>query len=361
MNDHKTIIGIIGKRETQPHGELQPHGIRYLILLALLLVSSHFITCWEKKLLQPRTPSAGPYEAPTPSSDWSKTHGGNYSNPRTPQLNISAYANKQSPYVPSSHGIWPITPGFAGYLPGTPGVQPMTPEGVMSPVIGTQVAAAYQSETKLFGQILYYVLTTGLGQQTLGEEYILLRISSTASLNHWNQLIIDHIAYIISYKKYQVNDQVEEKHLYHMNYNNMIEINQITNSGIPKYRRLSECCDLTPQDKEAKLLPKLSNRRLGISFEDCDTSHAKFPHHDALVIMLKMKKFVMHTMMIDTGSGLWAAAEFTTWKQALPPIVRHSDSSTIIVFMRSEEADRLNDQPSTVVPIEYINIDGPSK
>ncbi|KAF6151310.1 hypothetical protein GIB67_040583 [Kingdonia uniflora] len=82
----------------------------------------------------------------------------------------------------------------------------------------------------------------------------------------------------------------------------MIEINQITNSNRFKRRRLSECCDLAPQDKEVKLLPELNNRRLGISFEDCDTSHAKFLNQGALAIMLKMKKFVMHTMMIDTGS-----------------------------------------------------------
>ncbi|KAI6679845.1 hypothetical protein NL676_033726 [Syzygium grande] len=36
---------------------------------------------------------------------------------------------------------------------------------------GTRVAVAYQSETQLLGQMLYYVLTTGSGQQTLGEEY----------------------------------------------------------------------------------------------------------------------------------------------------------------------------------------------
>ncbi|KAF6142943.1 hypothetical protein GIB67_003899 [Kingdonia uniflora] len=95
---------------------------------------------------QPGTPSARPYEAPTPSSDWSKTHGGNYSEPGTPQLNRPAYANAQSPYVSSSPGIQPITPGSACYLPGTPGVQPMTLEGVMSSVIGTRIVVAYQSK-----------------------------------------------------------------------------------------------------------------------------------------------------------------------------------------------------------------------
>eukprot|EP00257_Ricinus_communis_P015038 XP_015572873.1 peroxisome biogenesis factor 10 [Ricinus communis] len=38
-------------------------------------------------------------------------------------------------------------------------------------LFGTRLAVAYQSETKLLGQMLYYVLTTGSGQQTLGEEY----------------------------------------------------------------------------------------------------------------------------------------------------------------------------------------------
>lgn len=38
-------------------------------------------------------------------------------------------------------------------------------------LFGTRAAISYQSETKLLGQILYYILTTGAGQQTLGEEY----------------------------------------------------------------------------------------------------------------------------------------------------------------------------------------------
>lgn len=38
-------------------------------------------------------------------------------------------------------------------------------------LFGTRVAVSYQSETKLLGQMLYYVITTGSGQQTLGEEY----------------------------------------------------------------------------------------------------------------------------------------------------------------------------------------------
>ncbi|KAF6140770.1 hypothetical protein GIB67_035197 [Kingdonia uniflora] len=109
------------------------------------------------------------------------------------------------------------------------------------------------------------------------------------------------LEYIVDLKSYQdgnykkqlevvkVNDRAEEKHLYYMHLSNMIEINQITNSNRSKHWRLSECCDLTPQDQEAKLLPESSNRRIGISFEDYDTSHVKFPHHDVLGIMLKMK------------------------------------------------------------------------
>ncbi|KAL6502050.1 peroxisome biogenesis factor 10 [Orobanche gracilis] len=38
-------------------------------------------------------------------------------------------------------------------------------------LFGTRVAVAYHNETKLLGQMLYYVLTTGAGKQTLGEEY----------------------------------------------------------------------------------------------------------------------------------------------------------------------------------------------
>ncbi|KAF6151406.1 hypothetical protein GIB67_020630 [Kingdonia uniflora] len=100
---------------------------------------------------QPGTP-ARTYEAPTLSSDWSKTHGSNYSEPGTPQLSSPAYANAPSPYVPSTPGIQLITPGSACYLPGTPGVQPMTPGGVMPPVIGTRVVVA--PENMSFGAII---------------------------------------------------------------------------------------------------------------------------------------------------------------------------------------------------------------
>ncbi|KAF6148630.1 hypothetical protein GIB67_042589, partial [Kingdonia uniflora] len=46
-------------------------------------------------------------------------------------------------------------------------------------------------------------------------------------------------------KVVQVEDQAEEKHLYHIHHN-MIEIHQITNSSRFKCRRLPECYDLTP-------------------------------------------------------------------------------------------------------------------
>lgn len=38
-------------------------------------------------------------------------------------------------------------------------------------VVGTRLAVAYQNETRLAGRVLYYLLTTGSGLQTLGEEY----------------------------------------------------------------------------------------------------------------------------------------------------------------------------------------------
>ncbi|KAF6143217.1 hypothetical protein GIB67_035631 [Kingdonia uniflora] len=89
---------------------------------------------------------------------------------------------------------------------------------------------------------------------------------------------------------------------------------------------MSECYNLIPHDKEAKLLPESSNRWHGILFQDCDTSHAKFPYHVALVIMLKMKKFVMHTMMIDTGSGIEILFQSSTDQMGLADQVNRSDT-----------------------------------
>eukprot|EP00897_Mesotaenium_endlicherianum_P009259 jgi/Mesen1/8361/ME000464S07763 len=41
--------------------------------------------------------------------------------------------------------------------------------------LGTRAAVAFQNETKLAGRVLYYLLTTGAGLQTLGEEYCDIR------------------------------------------------------------------------------------------------------------------------------------------------------------------------------------------
>ncbi|KAF6175774.1 hypothetical protein GIB67_035901 [Kingdonia uniflora] len=73
-------------------------------------------------------------------------------------------------------------------------------------------------------------------------------------------------------------------------------------------------------------MPELSNRRFGISFEDCDISHVKFPHHDALVIMLKIKKFIMHTMMIDAESGIEILFQSTIDQMGLANQVIPSDT-----------------------------------
>lgn len=58
-----------------------------------------------------------------------------------------------SPYLPSTPGGQPMTPGLASYLPGTPGGQPMTPgTGIldaMSPVIGM----IFKSFTLLISQL----------------------------------------------------------------------------------------------------------------------------------------------------------------------------------------------------------------
>ncbi|XXG54874.1 hypothetical protein AAC387_Pa03g2645 [Persea americana] len=87
----------------------------------------------------PGTPPARPYEAPTPGSGWTNTPG-NYSEAGTPRESSPAYAIAPSPYLPSTPGGQPMTPGSASYLPGTPGGQPMTPGNVgldiMSPTIG---------------------------------------------------------------------------------------------------------------------------------------------------------------------------------------------------------------------------------
>ncbi|KAF6168755.1 hypothetical protein GIB67_043098, partial [Kingdonia uniflora] len=109
-----------------------------------------------------------------------------------------------------------------------------------------------------------------------------------------------------------------------------------------KRRRLPECYDLTLQDKEAKLLPVLSNPWLEISFKDYDMSHVKFLHHDALPIMLKMKKFFMHTMMIDTGSGIEIIFQSTINQMGLAVTLRDTDISG---FNSSKEERGLRRHP----------------
>ncbi|KAJ3677017.1 hypothetical protein LUZ60_002741 [Juncus effusus] len=50
-------------------------------------------------------------------------------------------------------------------------------------LFGTRVTVAYQNEIKLLGQTLYYLLTTGSGQQTLGEEYCdITQVASSSNL-----------------------------------------------------------------------------------------------------------------------------------------------------------------------------------
>ncbi|ONK67786.1 uncharacterized protein A4U43_C05F3760 [Asparagus officinalis] len=89
---------------------------------------------------QPGTPTARPYEAPTPGSGWANTPGGNYSDSGITREGSPLYGSAVSPYLPSTPGIQPMTPSSASYLPGTPGGQPMTPGNMgldmMSPAIG---------------------------------------------------------------------------------------------------------------------------------------------------------------------------------------------------------------------------------
>ncbi|XP_057849089.1 peroxisome biogenesis factor 10 isoform X2 [Cryptomeria japonica] len=50
-------------------------------------------------------------------------------------------------------------------------------------LFGTRLAVAYQNEIKLAGQMLYYLLTTGSGLQTLGEEYCdLCQVTSSSGV-----------------------------------------------------------------------------------------------------------------------------------------------------------------------------------
>ncbi|KAJ1697601.1 hypothetical protein LUZ63_006113 [Rhynchospora breviuscula] len=50
-------------------------------------------------------------------------------------------------------------------------------------LFGSRITSAYQDEIKLLGQTFYYLLTTGSGQQTLGEEYCdIIQIAGTNGL-----------------------------------------------------------------------------------------------------------------------------------------------------------------------------------
>lgn len=88
---------------------------------------------------QPGTPSGRPYEAPTPGAGWANSPAGTFSEAGTPR-DSPGYANAPSPYLPSTPGGPPMTPGAPTYLPGTPGGQPMTPgsggHDAMSPITG---------------------------------------------------------------------------------------------------------------------------------------------------------------------------------------------------------------------------------
>ncbi|KAF6160987.1 hypothetical protein GIB67_007628 [Kingdonia uniflora] len=103
----------------------------------------------------------------------------------------------------------------------------------------------------------------------------------------------------------QIEGGMEEKHLYHVRLSShFIETHKINRSVIFKRRRLIQCHDLSMVEKEAGLLPESSNKITRISFKDCGVSHVKFHHHDVLVVMLKMRNVLLHTMMVDTGNGI---------------------------------------------------------
>jgi transcription elongation factor SPT5 len=119
---------------------------------------------------QPSTASGRSYDAPTPGSGWNSSPGASFSDVGTPRdsppygnknqfvfLDIaffeviilnrkrphgfsSAASDVPSPYLPSTPGGPPMTPGAPSYLPSTPGGQPMTPGSggldAMSPITG---------------------------------------------------------------------------------------------------------------------------------------------------------------------------------------------------------------------------------
>ncbi|KAF6157212.1 hypothetical protein GIB67_041673 [Kingdonia uniflora] len=59
--------------------------------------------------------------------------------------------------------------------------------------------------------------------------------------------------------------------------------------------------------------------------DDYDVRHANFPHHDALVIMLKIRNVVLHKMMINTGSSIELLFQSTIDQMRLADKVQPSD------------------------------------
>ncbi|KAF6153992.1 hypothetical protein GIB67_037696 [Kingdonia uniflora] len=90
------------------------------------------------------------------------------------------------------------------------------------------------------------------------------------------------------------------------------------------------------QDKVARLIPVSSSQRTRISFDDCDVRYVNYPHHDALVIMLKIRNMVLHTMMVDTGSTIELLFQSTIDQMGLANKVQPSDVN-IYGFNRSRE------------------------
>ncbi|KAF6163317.1 hypothetical protein GIB67_025181 [Kingdonia uniflora] len=95
----------------------------------------------------------------------------------------------------------------------------------------------------------------------------------------------------------QEQDQGQAQHLY------MIEIEK--GKKRKKDDRITSCCKMTSSKKSTKLLSSFSkaNRLYHISFEDCGTSHVKYPHDNPLVIILKVRHDYLRTLLVDTGSG----------------------------------------------------------
>ncbi|KAF6146151.1 hypothetical protein GIB67_015589 [Kingdonia uniflora] len=99
-------------------------------------------------------------------------------------------------------------------------------------------------------------------------------------------------------------------------------------------------------DKEARLLLVSSSQRTRISFEDCDVNHVNFPHHDALVIMLKMRNVIPHIMMVDTGSRIELLFQNIINQMGLADKVEPSDID-VSSFNGSKEERNMRAIPST--------------